>query len=202
MNPQFFEKIGIELDDGSPLVDRTKLSKGQHYKDALTQERLKELLSYDPETGVFLRLVSMRGKRAGSIAGTRWSNGYIIIKIDGALYYAHRLAFLYMTGRIPEQVDHKNRDRADNCWNNLRECSQTQNNGNSSLSRRNTSGFRGVRWNAARKKWMAAITRGNKQKHLGCYDHYEDACLAYASAAKEYFGDFYNFAASPQTGNS
>lgn len=91
----------------------------------LTAGRLKELLTYDPETGVFI----WRGWRsgsavAGSVAGSLHSDGYVCIKIGRCLYRAHRLAFLYMTGSRPiGQVDHINMNRADNRWCNLRETS-------------------------------------------------------------------------------
>ena len=74
----------------------------------ITQARLKELLTYDPETGYFTRNVNVKGANAGERAGTITAKGYIAIGIDRKHYLAHRLAFLYMTGEWPKElVDHK-----------------------------------------------------------------------------------------------
>src|SRR5437879_5605760 len=110
----------------------------------LTAERLKELLTYDPETGEFRWKVAPNGRvRVGDIAGCVSSRGYILIGIDGALYRAHRLAFLFMTGAFPEpQVDHSNRDKADNRWLKLREANNSQNNANKPAQSNNTSGYK------------------------------------------------------------
>lgn len=92
---------------------------------AITQETLKGLLTYNPETGVFLWNTSKKK------AGSENHRGYIQIGIDGKLYYAHRLAFLYMTGAMPFGiVDHRNRKKADNHWANLRDTTQAENNAN------------------------------------------------------------------------
>src|SRR5215813_12141516 len=81
----------------------------------LTHERLKELLSYDPKTGLFI------WNSRGAVAGTTDQEGYIQIHLDGKKYRAHRLAYLYMTGEMPTQIlDHINRVRSDNRWGNLR----------------------------------------------------------------------------------
>ena len=95
----------------------------------ITQTRLKELLNYDPISGIFTWKTSRGGRKPGSIAGTKCIHkGYITIQIDGTLYRAHRLAFLYMIGRLPEdQVDHIDRCKDNNAWSNLRECTQAEN---------------------------------------------------------------------------
>lgn len=81
-------------------------------------ERLKELLSYNPETGLFTRLCWTGGNaRKGTIAGTRDAHGYIRLLIDGRKYYAHRLAWFYMTGEWPENdTEHKDLDGFNNKW--------------------------------------------------------------------------------------
>lgn len=87
----------------------------------MTQERLRELLQYDERTGEFLWLT---GQRAGEVAGTintdKTGKQYRRIRIGGRAYYAHRLAFLYVEGEMPDEVDHKNGDGLDNRWQNLR----------------------------------------------------------------------------------
>lgn len=102
------------------------------YVNNLTQEYLKSILHYAPETGIFTWIVCLSNRaKIGSIAGTIRNNGYSKINIGGQLYYAHRLAWLYMTGKWPkEHVDHKDNVRANNKWKNLREATYSQNNKN------------------------------------------------------------------------
>src|ERR1700730_6426271 len=100
----------------------------------LTQERLKELLSYDPETGIFRWIAKsspFSNILIGDIAGSPLAHGYLQIKIDGEQYLQHRLAFLYMLGRLPKgEGEHANLDKADNRWCNLREATRSLNHGN------------------------------------------------------------------------
>src|ERR1035437_1342352 len=95
----------------------------------LTQERLKELLHYDPATGVFSWLTNMKGGvRCGDVAGCKTGGqGYIRIRLDDHCYYGHRLAFFYVNDRWPAQIDHINRDRSCNAWLNLREATFSTN---------------------------------------------------------------------------
>ena len=113
----------------------------------ITQERLKQVVHYNPETGVFTWLVNLNSRaRRGEIAGKINQEGYLRSTIDGKEYRLSRLAVLYMTGVFPEQViDHKNRVRDDNRWCNLRVCSRGENQRNSSNQVNNTSGLKGVR---------------------------------------------------------
>ena len=96
----------------------------------LTWERLRQLVSYDPDTGVFTRLVGGpgRGNRVGAVAGGNAGGGYRSINIDGHLYKEHRVAVFYMTGKWPEGVvDHRDRVRSNNRWLNLRDISDELN---------------------------------------------------------------------------
>lgn len=91
-------------------------------KNKLTQKRLKKLLYYNPDTGIFTWKINSRRSLKDAPAGNLHPSGYIRIGIDSKEYRAHRLAFLYMEGYIPENdVDHINRVRDDNRWKNLRE---------------------------------------------------------------------------------
>ena len=106
----------------------------------VTLDRASTLLSYDPDTGAFQWLVEFKFKslviKPGDYAGTINSDGYIKITIDGRTYLAHRLAFLFMTGKWPRQtVDHRDRDRTNNSWNNLRDVSQGVNNQNRGITK-------------------------------------------------------------------
>jgi HNH endonuclease len=163
----------------------------------LTQERLRELLHYDPDTGVFTWLVSRGRVKAGTIAGSKYKASspdiiYIQIMIDGCNHTAHRLAFLYMIGAMPPYVDHWDTDGTNNMWGNLRECTLTQNQANrrSQLRHKSTGNIKGWCWNKANCKWQAYIKINGKTIHLGYFDNHEDAAAAYAKAAAEHFGEF------------
>ena len=101
----------------------------------LTQERLKQLLNYDPETGIFTRIISVSSNALkGDIAGWINGHGYRQLSIDYKKYDCHRLAFLYMLGKLPnEEVDHINHIRSDNRWINLREVTRHENKKNLSF---------------------------------------------------------------------
>jgi hypothetical protein len=149
----------------------------------LTQERLKELLDYNPETGVFVWRVSKGPCKAGSVAGTVNNNGYVHIKIERKLHQAHRLAWLYTYGCWPDKdIVHINRMKTDNRIENLRDTDK--NDWNRDKHSNNTSGYPGVSWDKRSKKWRAKITVSGKQMHLGLFNTPEAANAAYM-AAKE-----------------
>ena len=137
----------------------------------LTQKRLKELLHYDPETGIFIRLKNAGSRSSrGDIAGGPGGCGYRTIGIDGKRYLASRLAWLYQEGYFPEnQVDHKNRIRHDDRWENLRHVTQVCNSRNSKTRTTNTSGITGVSWDQRYQKWAAYIMILGKKYHLGYF---------------------------------
>jgi len=149
-------------------------------RHVITQDRLKELLHYNPETGIFTRNLFLSNRtRCGGMAGTAHSAGYITISVDNKKYFTHRLAFLYMEGYIPEnQVDHINRIRDDNRWINLREVSHSCNMRNASVGKNNTSGVTGVSWDKASNKWRAIIRVLGINKHLGIFESFNDAVTA------------------------
>src|SRR3990167_475912 len=140
------------------------------FRQELTADRLRELLHYDPLTGIFKWLVQKGRVAAGSVAGTSDGNGYVQIRIDGKHYRGQRLAWCYMTGEWPEsQVDHEKLNRSDNRWENLREASNAQNTMNQGLRKSNTSGFKGVSWHAAAKAWVANIRLDARTTYLGTF---------------------------------
>lgn len=146
----------------------------------LTQARLKELLSYEPDTGDFARLVSSCGRvKVGDIAGHVDTNGYTKIKVEGKGYAAHRLAFLFMEGYFPEHgVDHKNKIKHDNRWENLRHATNSCNGQNREISNNSTSGFPGVSFFKQTKMWKAHVKLNRKTIHLGYYTDILEAALA------------------------
>jgi len=154
----------------------------------LTQERLKEVLSYDPETGVFVRKITANNNKAkkGDLAGHLNKIGYLEMKVDGKRYYAHRLAWLYVNGYFPElNIDHINRKRNDNRIKNLREASQQCNVRNAKMKSSNKSGITGVCWYKPSKKWKAQITSGTTI-NLGHFKDFNDAVKARWCAEKKY----------------
>ncbi|WVS23993.1 hypothetical protein QkW1_70 [Ralstonia phage QkW1] len=152
----------------------------------LTQQRLKELLNYDPETGEFTWRFNRKGVLAGCRAGTI-SYGYVSIRIDGVRLMAHRLAWLYMTGKWPADViDHINLDKADNRFFNLHEATIQQNLVNQ--RGRSVSGLKGVV--KVKGRWRAVIHRDGKTRHIGYFDTAEGAHEAYAAEANKLHGEF------------
>lgn len=155
----------------------------------LTQERLKELLNYDPETGVFTRLIrsSNRGK-VGDVAGSMNGNGYLAANIDRSSYKMHRVAFLYMTGAWPvKEVDHINGIRHDNKWNNLRQVTRAQNLQNQHGAKVcSSTGYLGVKPCPGRLGFfLAQINTNKKRTHLGTFPSPELAHEAYLIAKRK-----------------
>ncbi len=166
----------------------------------LTAKLLRRALQYNPETGVFIRKVTAgpahKGDVAGSLGGhtlkTRGRGAlYILIWVYGYRYRAHNLAWLYMTGEWPTlQVDHKNRIKTDNRWENLRAATDQQNRANRGPNRDNKCGFKGVRWHPKTKKWAARIRIAGKEKSLGYYFTARGAADAYRRSAHQEHGEF------------
>lgn len=155
----------------------------------LTAERLREVLSYNHETGRFIWLVHrwLVGKPAGTIDG----HGYLLIRVDGRLYRACRLAWLYMTGEWPsDQIDHINMARADDRWSNLRKATNSQNNMNRVARKDNKSGIKSVYWCNSDQRWVACITANGRRHCLGYFKDKKKAGEAYAQAAQELHKDF------------
>lgn len=151
----------------------------------LTLERLRELLHYDPETGIFTRLIGVKGAAAGRQAGALDSYGYLRMRIDGKRYKSHRVAWFYVHGKWPAMMlDHINQVKTDNRIVNLREVTASENVQNTSLMANNTSGYRGVTWSKKKHRWKAQITVNKKRIALGHFDTAESAFMAYAKAAK------------------
>jgi hypothetical protein len=156
----------------------------------MTQERLREVLHYNPETGVF----NWRKQRPGCVPGREVgtiTNGYRQIQIDYKLFRACRLAWRYTTGSWPDcLVDHINGIRDDDRWCNLRAATYEENARNKSLCPRNTSGKVGVYQIKANGKWGAEIGINGSNIKLGCYEVKVDAVAARCEAEKHYFGVF------------
>lgn len=154
----------------------------------VTQERLKELLHYDPHTGVFVWLVDRNHlAKAGSVAGSINSCGYIQIWIDGRQYKASRLAWLYVHGSFPSGLmDHIDRIRTNDRISNLRVATKVENGQNLKVKKNNKSGFVGVNWHKATSKWTAQIMFDGKKIYLGIFNTPEEAATSRAKAKAIY----------------
>ena len=135
----------------------------------ITQNELKELLHYDPSTGLFKRKVKTSSNAlAGDIAGhIHKATGYVYISVLGKRYRAHRLAFLYMEGYIPEEVDHQNHIKSDNRFNNLASATRITNSRNMAIRSDNKSGYLGVSWCKSNNAWVSKITVNKRVMTLG-----------------------------------
>lgn len=146
----------------------------------ITQEQLKRVLSYDPETGVFTWLISAGTVKAGKVAGSaNIDRGYRNIKLRGLMYRASRLAWFYMEGYWPEYtIDHINRIKDDNRWENLRHVTQRCNVRNSKTRNDNRCGITGLHFHKGKQKWVAGITISGKTISLGNFKSKTDAARA------------------------
>lgn len=159
----------------------------------ITQQELKELLSYNPETGEFTWKVNRsRLAKAGQIAGCDDGTGYRAIHIKGKSWKAHRLVFIWHTGDYPKCIDHINGNKSDNRWENLRPATRGQNNQNQSIRSDNTSGFKGVYYLKKNRKWAAQVTVDGKQKYLGLYQSEYEAGEVARKAREHYHGEYAN----------
>lgn len=174
------------------LESSTALAPAQRAAKTMTQDYLKSHVKYDPETGIFTRIIANSPNTVpGAVAGWKTKTGYTELKIDGITYKAHRLAILYMTGRMPEgDVDHANLDRNDNRFANLREATRTQNQANREKLSSNKSGFKGVNFHKASNKFTAQGSAYGKKHYLGIFDTAEAAQQAYKAFAEKHHGQF------------
>lgn len=166
--------------------------------EPLTSQRLREVLHYNPETGLFTWRVNIysghHGKRllraVGDVAGGDAGNGYWRVSLDGKRYLAHRLAWLYMTGDWPNaQIDHRDRNPANNAWPNLREATNAQNGANKGALANNKIGIKGV-FPTANGRFRAHIRVNGNRRYLGTFATAEVAHAVYRRAAKAAFGEF------------
>lgn len=165
------------------------------------KEYFKSLLDYDPVSGSFTWKSRPKtcksnnifnslfaGKKAGNVHGCKRSKTtYVAIKVCGKTYKAHRIAFIIMTGSAPEQVDHIDKNGMNNSWVNLRASDSKDNSRNLPMQTSNRSGFIGVNWHKAAKKWQArAVSREGKRVDLGRYDDINQAIAVRKQYEKEF----------------
>lgn len=153
----------------------------------IAHERLLETLSYTPKTGKFHHLKGVRsGREAGSINP---KTGYRNISLYSQTYRAHRLAWFYMKAIWPSgQVDHKDTNRLNNVWENLREATHGQNKQNSGVRKNNKCGLKGVY--KTRGRYECRIMADGKRHYIGKFKTALEAYEAYAAAAETFHGEF------------
>lgn len=156
----------------------------------LDQNTLKKIVTYDPETGDFIKIKCRRTDWLGKVAGTIGKKGYRSISVNNKPYLAHRLAWLYVTGEWPYEIDHRDGNKLNNKFDNLRISSDSENMHNQGKRKNNTSGYKGVTYNKNAKKWSAQIKINWKTKYLGLFSCPTAAHFSYCRAAKQYHGEF------------
>jgi hypothetical protein len=156
----------------------------------LTAQRLREVISYDSITGVFIRIHCRRTDFIGAEAGHIGKlQGYRFIRIDGYLYKASRLAWLYCYGEWPrEMIDHIDGNRVNDRIGNLREATSQQNNSNKRFSG-SAAGYKGV-YRTKHNRYVARLVFKRRCVRLGSFDDPSHAAAAYNIGASTLFGEF------------
>jgi hypothetical protein len=157
----------------------------------ITHEELINLINYDPLSGIMTWKVERYKAPKGEECGWLTDQGYRSVKVLSKTYLVHRLAWFYMTSNWPKElIDHKNGNRTDNRFENLREATRQQNGRNGRRHKDNKCGYKGVRWHKAAQKWVAQIGVEGKRLHIGSFDKIEDAVDAYRKSAILHYGEF------------
>lgn len=163
-------------------------------KIEIGRDELKEVFDYDENTGVFKWKNPRPKVKVGGVAGCICNfNGYCLITYNYRPYKAHRLAWIYVHGEIPETkfIDHIDGNRSNNSISNLRLCTNGENQKNRKLGRDNTSGFKGVSWNKKLQKWEAYTSLHNKKYNIGYYTDKEEAIAAHKAYCIIHHGEFF-----------
>ncbi len=154
----------------------------------LNPERLREVYSYDSNTGIFTRKEKPFRKKCGGLT----HNGYLKLSVDATRFRAHRLAWLYHYGAWPNGwLDHKNGDRLDNRITNLRVADKSLNGVNRGKSKASTSGFKGVTFDKKSGCWRAQIGFRGKNIFVGDFSSPKQAHKAYEKKGMQLFGEFF-----------
>jgi hypothetical protein len=159
-----------------------------------TQQYLHETFNYNPDTGLFFRkrkISNITKIDKPLLAGAK--SGRISIHINGKIYRAHKLAWLYVYGEWPQEIDHINNDGTDNRICNLRKATRSENTCNRRTQVNNKSGHKGVSWCKSKNKWDARIGVENKIITLGRFEKIEDAIAAVNNARQKHHGNFANY---------
>ena len=158
---------------------------------------VNKLIAYNIITGVFKWKVNKSNKKAGSIAGrVKKDSGYRYITINKQECAAHRIAWLLVTKKdpYPYEIDHKDRNKGNNAFHNLRQATIQQNSSNRKIGSNNTSGHKSITYQSHQTSnpWVVCIHQQNKSHYVGSFPTLEMALEARDKKGKEIYGDFYN----------
>lgn len=158
-----------------------------------TIERIRQVLAYEPDTGILRWRITSGRAIAGNEAGCLdKSTGYIRVRVDKTFILAHHICWALTYGCWPERLDHRHGKAAGNGIENLRECTQSQNLGNMERPKHNTSGIKGVSFHKDTGQWLAQIGINGKKTYLGIRPTKEAAAALYAEAAANHFGSAFS----------
>jgi hypothetical protein len=184
----------MTLDPTGPILVRKtekRLVRKRIDDAAISADYVRRALDYDPTTGVFIWRAPSRKDVIGKQAGKRRRDGYVVLSFWSRYYLAHRVAWLYVYGRWPENcIDHINGEPSDNRIANLREATHAENIANRPKQSNNRSGRKGVAFHARSGRWVAQIAKNGAKHHLGYFKTRDLAAEAYAKAARDLHGDF------------
>lgn len=157
----------------------------------MTNEELHALFDYEP-SGMLRRREGTGGRKAYPWRAIGKEGRYRAATINGSTYYLHRLIYQWHHGSVPEMVDHRDGDPSNNRIENLRTCTNGQNQFNSKRKCSNASGHKGVVYHAkcAGKPWHAKINHSGRRISLGYHRTVEEAAAAYAAGAALIAGEF------------
>lgn len=154
---------------------------------------IRDLIDYNPETGVLTAKVNFSGRQAGSVIGSQTWQGYYAFSLFGKKCFAHRLAWLLHYGEWPSQpIDHINGIKTDNSIRNIRLCSLSQNQFNKPTQKNNTTGVKGVYWNKRDKRYVASVQFNGKKYSAGHHKDIESAKEAVMKLREKLAGEFTN----------
>lgn len=156
----------------------------------LTLERLKEIIDYNPESGIFIAKIRRSHCQKGDVVGCNYGDGYMRTAIDGRDYLLHRLAWFYVYGQMPKMIDHINGDRGDNRIENLRIADYHINARNSCRKTNSSARFKGISWHKVSKKWQVQIRCGGELIPLGYFDDDTEAAFNYDLASLKYHREY------------
>jgi hypothetical protein len=165
--------------------------RGSH---TITQERAEQLFNHIDGV-LYWKIKLHRGVVIGKEAGYIDENGYRVIGLEGQRYKRHQIVFLLHRGYIPKEVDHRDKNRLNDRFSNLREVTHQQNCCNKSARKNKTSKYIGVSLSVpkrGRTKWLAQINTNSKGYNLGRFETEEEAAEVYNNKALELFGEFAN----------
>ena len=155
----------------------------------ITQTELKDIATYDPETGIFQARVARGNIKVGDILGSVVKSGYVQISIDRVKYQAHNLARLYMTGEYGVLTDHIDRNPSNNRWDNLRSATQLENMWNRGVNKNSQTGIKGVHPHG--DKFKVQFRAFGKKVYLGLFTTLEEAKVHHDDFVELFQGEFF-----------